>query len=184
MRTYQDLLRSRHDEALFEYYATGELANVALDGKITALATGLIRSFQPSPDAEYVLMQTVRRPYSYAVPVSQFPLRTEIRDARDIDAGKSVKVLSDLALSEEEEPDADAVRKGPRQYAWRGDAPATVTWVQPVEGRKYGLGDQLLALSAPFEADPQMLARLETPNAGDPASTPNAEQPKNQSPDE
>ena len=161
VRTYQDLLRSRYDEALFEYYAAGELANVALDGKITPLATGMIRAFQPSPDAEYVLVQTVKQPFSYAVPVSQFPLRTEIRDARDADAGKSVKVLSDLALTEDEEPDADTVRKGPRQYAWRGDAPATITWIQSIEGRKNGLGDQLLALPAPFDADPQTLVRMD-----------------------
>ncbi|MEO8102632.1 MAG: prolyl oligopeptidase family serine peptidase [Betaproteobacteria bacterium] len=161
VRTFQDLLRSRHDEALFDYYATGELANIALDGKITSLASGVIRSFQPSPDAEYVLVQTVRRPYSYTVPAGQFPLKTEIRDARDSDAGKSVRMLSDLALAEDEEPDADAVRKGPRQYGWRGDAPATVAWVQPLEGRKYGLGDQLLTLAAPFDTDPQSLARLD-----------------------
>ena len=161
VRTYQDLLRSRQDETLFDHYATGELANVALDGKITPLATGVIRSFQPSPDGEYVLVQTVRRPYSYAVPVSQFPLRTEIRDARDSDAGKLVKVLSDLSLAEEEEPDPDAVRKGPRQYGWRGDAPATVTWVQPIEGRKNGLGDQLHALAAPFDGDPLTLIRMD-----------------------
>jgi dipeptidyl aminopeptidase/acylaminoacyl peptidase len=70
-------------------------------------------------------------------------------------------VLSDLALSEEDEPDPDAVRKGPRQYAWRSDAPATVAWVQLVEGRRNGLGDHLLALAAPFEADPQTLLRMD-----------------------
>lgn len=161
IRTFQDLLRSRHDEALFDYYATGELAIVSLDGKITPLATGLVRSFQPSPNGEYLILQTVQRPYSYTVPVSQFPLRTEIRDARDENAGKAVKLLSDLALADEEEPDFDAVRKGPRQYAWRGDSPATITWAQAIEGRRFGLGDQLFALAAPFESEPQMLARLD-----------------------
>ena len=161
VRTYQDLLRSRHDEALFEYYATGELANVSLDGKITSLTTGVIRSFLPSPNAEYVLVQTVRPPFSYSVPVAQFPLRTEIRDARDEDAGKTLKVLSELTLAEDEEPDLDAVRKGPRQYGWRSDAPATLAWMQPIEGRRNGLGDQLFALSAPFDAEPQLLARVD-----------------------
>ena len=161
VRTYQDLLRTRHDEALFEYYAASELANVALDGKVTPLATGLIRTFLPSPDGEYVLVQSIRRPYSYTVPASQFPLRTEIRDAREMDIGRSVKLLSELALAEDDEPDPDAVRKGPRQYVWRGDAAATIAWVQPIEGRRNGLGDQLLALAAPFEAEPQLLARLD-----------------------
>ena len=160
-RTYQDLLHSKHDEALFEYYTTSELANIGLDGKITALASGMIRAFQPSPDGEYVMVQTIKQPFSYSVPVSQFALRTEIRDARDADVGKSVKILSDLALAEDEEFDPDAVRKGPRQYAWRGDAPATITWVHPIEGRKNGLGDQLFALAAPFDAEPQSLAKVD-----------------------
>ncbi len=160
-RTYQDLLRSPHDEALFDYYGTSEIGAIGLDGKISPLATGLVRAFQPSPNGEFVMVQTVRRPYSYSVPVSRFPLKTEIRDARDQDAGKLVKVLSDLGLAEDEELDPDAVRKGPRQYVWRGDTAATITWVQPLEGRRNGLGDQLFALSAPFEGEPQSLAKVD-----------------------
>lgn len=163
VRTYQDLLKSPHDEALFDYYATSELADISLDGKITSLASGVIRAFQPSPNGEFVMVQTIRRPYSYSVPFSRFPLKTEIRDARDPDAGKVMKVLSDLALAvaENEELDPDAVRKGPRQYVWRSDAPATMTWVQLIEGRRNGLGDQLFALEAPFEGEPQTLAKVD-----------------------
>ncbi len=161
-RTYQDLLKSPHDEALFEYYGSSELVSIALDGKILPLAAGLIRWFQPSPDGEFVLVQTIKRPYSYSVPASRFPLKTEIRDARDADAGKVIKVLSDLPLAEDEELDPDAVRKGPRQYVWRGDANATITWVQPIEGRRNTiLGDQLYGLASPFEAEPQVLAKLD-----------------------
>lgn len=156
-RTYQDLLKSPHDEALFEHYATSELASVALDGKLTPIATGMVRGFQPSPNGEYVLVQFIKRPFSFAVPLQRFPLRTEIRDARDVDAGKVLKVLSDLALAEDEELDPDAVRKGPRQYAWRGDAPATITWLAPIEGRRNGLGDTLQVLSEPFEGEGQPL---------------------------
>ena len=79
----------------------------------------------------------------------------------DPDAGKVVKVMSDLALAENEELDPDAVRKGPRQYVWRSDAPATMTWVQPIEGRRNGLGDQLFTSAAPFEAEPQSLAKVD-----------------------
>jgi len=160
-RTYQDLLKSPHDEALFDYYGTSELAAISLDGRISPLATGVVRAFLPSPNGEFVMVQMVRRPYSYSVPVSRFPLKTEIRDARDQDAGKLVKVLSDLGLAEDEELDPDAVRKGPRQYGWRGDTTATITWVQPLEGKRNGLGDQLFALSAPFEGEPQSLAKVD-----------------------
>ena len=159
--TYQDLLKNAHDEQLFDYYGSSELLSVSLDGKTTPIASGVIRSFQPSPNGEFVLVQTVRRPYSYAVPMANFPLRTEIRDARDPDAGSLIKVLSDLALTEDEEPDADAVRKGPRQYVWRSDAAATIIWAQQIEGRRNGLGDQLFSLSAPFDTEPQLLAKLD-----------------------
>ncbi|MCY7387979.1 MAG: prolyl oligopeptidase family serine peptidase [Burkholderiales bacterium] len=160
-RTHQDLLKSQYDEALFDYYGMSELAGIGLDGRITLIAQGVIRAFQPSPNGEYVMVQTIRRPYSYSVPISRFPLKTEIRDARDEDVGKVLKTLSDLAVAENEELDPDAVRKGPRQYAWRSDVPATITWVQPVEGRRNGLGDQLLALAAPFEGEPQTLAKVD-----------------------
>jgi len=158
-RTYQDLLKSPHDEALFEYYVTGELVLMTLDGKVTTIDTGMFRAFQPSPNAEYVLVQILKRPFSYAVPLTQFPLKTEIRDGRDTDAGKLVRVLSDLPLAEDEELDPDAVRKGPRQYTWRADAPATITWVQPVEGKR--LGDTLHMLPAPFGNESTVLAKLE-----------------------
>ncbi len=160
-KTYQDLLKSSNDEALFEYYASSELALVTLEGKITPLATGMVRAFHPSPNAEFVMVQTVKRPFSYSVPLDQFPLRTEIRDAREADAGKVLKVLSDLPLAEDEELDADAVRKGPRQYAWRADVPAAITWVQPLEGKRGGLGDSLYLLAAPFDAEPTVLAKVE-----------------------
>jgi dipeptidyl aminopeptidase/acylaminoacyl peptidase len=154
-RTYQDLLKSPADEALFEYYANAELVNLSLDGKVIPLAAGMVRSFQPSPNGEYVLVQLLKRPFSFTVPLTQFPLRTEIRDAREADAGKVLKVLSDLEL------DPDAVRKGPRQYGWRADAPATLTWVQPIEGRRNNLGDSLHALPAPFDGEPQLLAKVD-----------------------
>lgn len=160
-RTYQDLLKTPHDEALFEYFATAELAHVTLEGKVTPLAQGMMRGFMPSPNGEYVLVQYLKRPFSYAVPYQRFPLRTEIRDAREVNAGKVLKVLSDLGLAEDEETDPDAVRKGPRQYSWRGDAPATVTWITPIEGRRNGLGDILQVLSEPFDGDGQPLFKSE-----------------------
>ena len=43
MRTYQDLLTSAHDEALFEYYATSQLAFVdAASGQRTPVGTPAI----------------------------------------------------------------------------------------------------------------------------------------------
>lgn len=160
-RTFQDLLKSVHDEALFDYYAASELAQVKLDGAVKPIATGIIRSALPSPNGEFVIVTFVKRPYSYAVPAARFPSRTEIRDARDPDAGRMVKVLAETMTAEDDEIEPDQARKGPRNFVWRADQPATVTWMQAVEGRRNNLGDQLFALAAPFDAEPVLLAKVE-----------------------
>ncbi|MBL8521495.1 MAG: S9 family peptidase [Betaproteobacteria bacterium] len=161
LRTFQDLLKSPHEEALFDHYATSELAQVKLDGTVKPVATGIIRAVQPSPNGEFVLVTFVKRPYSYALPAARFPSRTEVRDAREPDAGRVVKVLAETAAAEEDEIDPDQARKGPRNFAWRADQPATVTWMQAVEGRRNNLGDQLIAYAAPFDGEPQVLARVD-----------------------
>jgi dipeptidyl aminopeptidase/acylaminoacyl peptidase len=160
-RTYQDLLKSPHDEALFEYYAATEVARVSLDGKTDIIATGMIRSMSPSPDGQYALVQFIKKPFSYTVPLSRFALKTEIRDAREPNLGQVVRVLSDLPLAEDEEQDPDAVRKGPRQYSWRSDANATIVWAQANDAKKNASSDLVFALPAPFDAEPVTFAKLD-----------------------
>ena len=160
-RTYQNLLKSPHDEAQFDYYGASEVARVWLDGKTVPIVNGIVRNFAPSPDGQYALIQTVKRPYSYTVPVTSFALKTEIRDAFEENIGAVIRVLSDLPLAEDEEIDADAVRKGPRQYAWRSDVNATITWAQAIEMRRNGLGDYFFMLQSPFDGEPQLLEKLD-----------------------
>ncbi|MBL8514705.1 MAG: S9 family peptidase, partial [Betaproteobacteria bacterium] len=160
-RTFQDLLKTPHDELLFDHFATSELAQVKLDGAIKPIATGVIRAALPSPNGEFVLVTFLKRPYSYGLPAARFPSRTEIRDARDPDAGRVVKVLTETMTAEDEDLEPDSARKGPRNFSWRADQPATVTWMQAIEGRRNNLGDQLFALGAPFEGDPALLAKVD-----------------------
>ncbi len=160
-RTYQDLLKTPHDEALFEYYASADIIRLRLDGRSDLISSGIVRGMSPSPDGQFALIQTVKRPFSYAVPVSRFALRTEIRDALETNVGSVVRVLSDLPLAEDEDSDPDAVRKGPRQYAWRSDANATVTWAQSNDAKRNAIGDYFFMLSAPFDSEPIMLAKLD-----------------------
>jgi len=162
-RTYQDLLKSPHDEVLFEHYLNSELARVWLDGRLATVATGLVRGFAPSPDGQYAMVQTLRRPFSYSVPLSRFALKTEIRDALETNIGEVIRVLSDLPLAEDEDVDADAVRKGPRQYQWRSDANASIVWVQtlPPENKKTAIGDFVFMLPSPFNEEPILLEKTE-----------------------
>ncbi len=173
-RTYQDLLQSAHDEALFEYYATSELTRVTLDGNAEQVGRrGLLSRVVPSPDGNYILVEEVRRPFSYLVPWYRFPRLVEVLDR----SGRSVRILADLPLAENIPIAFDAVPQGPRHFEWRGDAPATLLWVEAAdEGdprREVDVRDRLLALSAPFDGEPTTLASLTLRYAGLQAGTGN-----------
>src|SRR5262249_45367673 len=74
-RTHQDLLQSEHDEALFEQYATSNLALVDIGkGTVTLLGKpALWSAVSPSPDGNYLLITHIQRPFSRLLTVSAFP---------------------------------------------------------------------------------------------------------------
>ena len=65
--TLEDMLQNPHDEDLFEYYATSQLALVdAATGKLTPVGKpGIIESVRISPNGKNFLVTTVHRPFSY-----------------------------------------------------------------------------------------------------------------------
>ena len=71
MATFQDMLTSPHDEDLFQHFATSQLARIDTEtGQIERIGpAALITGVDPSPDEKYLLVSTVRRPFSYRVPV-------------------------------------------------------------------------------------------------------------------
>ena len=67
-RTYQDLLQNKSDEHNFEQLAQSELYKISLDGSLKKwLATDIYTSINFSPDGNYVLVETVNKPFSYLV---------------------------------------------------------------------------------------------------------------------
>ena len=157
-RTYQDLLKSPHDEALFEHYCTSRLALVSLDGTQNTIGTPeIIWGFDPSPDGSYIIVNTLHRPWSYLVPASRFPQRLEIRD-RD---GSPVHLVADKPLQESIPIAFGSVATGPRELGWRNDKPATAVWVEALDGGDAGAEaehrDRVFTLDAPFDGDPQPL---------------------------
>ncbi|HYG61714.1 MAG TPA: prolyl oligopeptidase family serine peptidase [Thermoanaerobaculia bacterium] len=161
-RTYQDLLKSASDEALFEHYLTSQLARIDLDGRVTPLgAPGLLDRFSTSPDGRYLLTETLHRPFSYLVPASRFPRRIEVWD---LATGQRVREIADVPLQDEVSTQFDAVPKGPRQLEWRADAPATLVWAEALDGGNPSAPaehrDRIVALAAPFVGDPVILATL------------------------
>ncbi|WP_210465247.1 prolyl oligopeptidase family serine peptidase [Rufibacter roseolus] len=157
-RTYQDLLKNRQDEALFDYYLTSQLVQVSLDGKATNLGEqGIIRSFSISPDGQFVLVSTTHRPYSYLVPSSLFPYTVQVWDRQ----GKVVKQIADIPLGENIPVGFNAVAAGPRNVNWRADQPATLYWVEAQDGgddkKDVPVRDIVYTQTAPFTQKPVAL---------------------------
>ena len=160
-RTYDGLLQTPHDEALFDYYMTTQLAFVSLAGGMRPLGKpGLYDDFDPSPDGRFIQVSAMHRPWSYIVPMGRFPRRYEIWDR----TGKVVRVLTDRPLQEEISTSFDAVEKGPRDFEWRADAPATAIWAEALDegdpARPAESRDRVVALAAPFTGEPQTLVTL------------------------
>jgi dipeptidyl aminopeptidase/acylaminoacyl peptidase len=161
VRTYQDMLETPYDERLFEYFATSQLALVdPRDGSTKPLGKpGLITSFDPSPDGTCVLVQRIRRPFSYVMPWGSFPGALEVLDAAD------GKVRFAREWGPEENVPIEGVRTGPRSHGWQQSAPATLVWLEALDGgdpkRAAEQRDRWMALAAPFEGEPRELLRTQ-----------------------
>ena len=155
-RTYQDLLKSPHDEALFDHFMTGQLVRLGLDGTARPLGEPAVTTrFQPSPDGRFVLAETLARPYSYLVPADRFPTAIRVVDAA---TGARVHTVAELPLAEAIPITFSSVREGPRSVQWRADAPATLAWFEALDGgdagREAALRDRLFLHAAPFAGAP------------------------------
>ena len=162
-RTYQDLLQNTGDERLFDYHFTSQLAVIGVDGATRAVgAPGVYAAADPSPDGRWLLVEAVRRPYSYVVPMQRFPRDIEVWDAA---TGAVARRVARRPLQEQVSIAFDAEVAGPRDAEWRGDAPATLVWAEALDGgdpaRPAPKRDRLALLAAPFTGAPATLAELE-----------------------
>jgi len=168
IRTYQDLLSNEADARLFDFHARAQPARVGLDGQVTALSSpGIYLDLSVSPDGRHVLAERVQRPYSYLVPVDDFPRRIEVLSSAD---GTLQHTLADLPLVEGLPTGNDAVPVGVRNASWRADAPATLVWAEAQDGgdpaREAKVRDAVLMQAAPFDTAPVTLAQLGSRYAG------------------
>jgi dipeptidyl aminopeptidase/acylaminoacyl peptidase len=161
VRTYQDLLGNTHDEALFDYYARAQLAlvNVKTD-KVTPVGKpSIFNLVEPSPDGRHLLIAEIQKPYSYLLPASGFPQQVEVWDR----GGNLAFRLANIP--EQHEQPLGGVMPGPRRYHWRPTAPATLAWVEALDGgdskRKVTHRDRVVMLKAPFAGLPEEIARTE-----------------------
>lgn len=158
-RTYQDLLENSYDETLFAYFMDSQLMKIDLEGNKTPIGpTGMIKSMDLSPDGNYIMVDLIKKPFSYLVPASRFPYDVEIWS---ID-GKKLKVLAEIPLDENRPTGFDATVTGPRNISWRADKPAMLYWVEAQDGGdarvEMEIREIVYTLAAPFTGSKQKLA--------------------------
>lgn len=179
LRTYFTLLQSAQDEALYEYYMTGQLAKLGLDGKLTEIGQPkMVRSVDANPGGGAFRVTTVNKPFSRIVQPSSFGTVEEVWD-------ETGKVLTELNKRELQlggtDPGEDELMEfwlenagydreqrggqrggaqqgaagpgdGKRSIAWRPDG-AGLSFLQrepAVEGNNAQRKDRVMLWKAPF----------------------------------
>lgn len=153
-RTYQNLLANGHDEDLMGHYLSSDLVEVDRFGKIKELGvTGILKDAKYSPDGKYLLVEKIVKPYSYLVPIQLFPVAVSMYKSD----GTLLHTLHTIPLGDNLPISFDAVVAGPRNFAWRKDQEATLTWINAKDkgdpNVKTTERDELFALQAPFNMD-------------------------------
>ncbi len=156
-RTYQDLIKSGYDEALFEYYAKSQLVFTDFISETKVGEPSIIKSFSLSPDNNYLLLQTIEKPFSYTVPAGEFPHTVKVTDLK----GNLVWLIATNPSSEGVPIGFDDAPDYPRYFSWRNDEPATVTYIKALDG---GLGK-----SKSKWRDAMMAVKIDPANPATPA---------------
>ena len=116
---------------------------------------------EPSPSGEYILAVRSVRPYSYLVPESRFPKEVEVLDLM----GQTVAALASLGLDEGGPEHLGFRREGPRDFTWRPGEPATLVYLEALDGGDPDLElphrDRVMTLPSPFSGAGEELIRTE-----------------------
>ncbi len=160
VQTFEDLLKSPHDEKLFEYYATSQLATIDLSGKIKDIGQpAIFDSNTVSPDGKYVLIERIHRPFSYLFPASRFPTEVEVWDM----SGKMVYKVASVPLLNQ--LPVQGVTVEPRNVDWIPTENAAIMWALALDGgdpkNKIAPRDKLMKLAAPFSSAPTEVVKIE-----------------------
>ena len=124
------LLRTAHDEQLFRYYTTAQLAIVA-PGRAPRFVgkPAMYLDYWLSPDGRHILRETLEEPFSYLVGFNGFGRRLEVIDVE----GRVVAEIRRRPLQEAQTRGADPAGDDlPRDVAWRPDGKGlSLLWREP-----------------------------------------------------
>lgn len=160
--TYEnrDVLKNAYDEKLFDYYASSvpALVDVA-SGEVRPIGeSNVYGALLPAPGGSHILVERIHRPYSYLHPYWRFAKEVEIWNA----SGDLVHTVASLPLADQ--VPIHGVTTGPRRYVWRPTDPATLAWVEALDGgdpqRKVSHRDRVMVSAAPFRDPPAELTKI------------------------
>ncbi|MFA7447103.1 MAG: prolyl oligopeptidase family serine peptidase [Weeksellaceae bacterium] len=159
-RTYQDLLKNQSDEHNFEQLAQSELYKISLDGKMEKwLGSAIYTGINFSPNGNYVLIETVEKPFSYLVPYSRFPSKTTVYTQE----GKKVETVVEVPLIEDLPQGFMAVRTGKRNFSWRNDKPASLIYTVALDGgdpeTEVPFRDEVFEMDYPFKGNEKSILK-------------------------
>ncbi len=164
--TFQDLIKSPYDEQLFEYYATSQLIQNKNGVETNIGNPGIVSTFTLSPNKKYMLVRTIKKPFSYLVTANGFPSTISINDL----SGKVIKVLAELPSTEGTPSGNDNTQNVPRGFDWRDDEAATITWAMPLDSglikKQVDYHDAVYSLNAPFTGEGKELFKTKMRYAG------------------
>lgn len=148
--TFEDLIRSPYDEALFGFYGEAQLVKNSAGAETPIGKPGIFVIVALSPDKKYILLRTAVRPFSYLVPVQRFASVVSVMDIN----GKNTQTIATLPSGESSPRGFDNVQDVPRNFDWRDDRPSTLTWVHSLDSglirKKQEYHDAVYALDIPF----------------------------------
>jgi dipeptidyl aminopeptidase/acylaminoacyl peptidase len=155
--TYEarNLLETGYDDLLFAYYTTSEV--VLLDAATgEARVLGEPRPYAtaaPSPDGAHLLVEYVVPPWSHEVGWSRFAHEIEVWS---VETGDKAATVASMPLADS--VPTHGVPEGPRGVDWSSTDPATLYWLEALDGgdwtNEVEHRDRIVRLAAPFTADP------------------------------
>ena len=164
--TYEnrDTLGNPHDEDLFDYYASSQLALVDA-GTSAVKPLGKPDRFQqvdPAPDGRHLLVIAIRKPYSYVTTFDRFPTEVAVWD---VTKASTIAAQSIALLPLADRVPIHGVPLGPRDFSWRSTEPATLVWAEALDGgdwaSKVPARDKVMLQKAPFKVAPTEVMRTE-----------------------
>ncbi len=158
-RTVPYLLRDEHDTALFTYYTTSQIAELAPGREPRPIGErGMYTSILLSPDGRHLLSQKIEGPFSYITGYNGFAQKTQVMNMR----GTVMNTLVERELRESGggRGGGDGNADQPRELAWRADG-AGLSYLQRAprqpdsasEDESAPRADRIMLLAAPFNLD-------------------------------